>query len=222
MDTRSLLLKVVAAALHYPGPELRAALPELRTAVAARCGALRGAAPVERFLSEVEPMELLRWQAEYVATFDRGRARSLYLFEHVHGESRARGAAMVELGRLYAAHGYRMDTRELPDYLPAFLEFLSLLDWEEAARWLEGAADVLDAIRARLAADASRYTLLFEALAELAGGEAGLPAAPLVERDDSPAALDEAWAEPAVDFGAPGAACAGCDPAGPVSPGCGG
>ncbi len=199
------LVKVIAALLDYPERELQAHLPELREAVGTECRGVAGAEAVARFLEQVAELDLLRWQGEYVDTFDRSRARSLYLFEHVHGESRARGPAMVELGRLYARHGYRLSRRDLPDYLPAFLEFLSLLEWEEAAGWLEGVGDLLRSIHARLAADENRYALLFEALAGTAGET--VCARP---RDDTPEALDRAWAEAPVTFAVPQDGCEGC------------
>ena len=64
-------------------------------------------------------------QERYVASFDRGRARSLYLFEHVHGESRDRGQAMVNLLEIYRRHEFELNARELPDYIPLFMEYLA-------------------------------------------------------------------------------------------------
>ena len=70
---------------------------------------------------------LLDKQAEWCEVFDRGRTTSLLLFEHVHAESRDRGQAMVDLLAEYEKVGLQLDCRELPDYLPLYLEYLSVL-----------------------------------------------------------------------------------------------
>jgi hypothetical protein len=76
----------------------------------------------------------------YVRLFDRGRALSLHLFEHIHGESRDRGQAMVNLLEVYRQHGFELSARELPDYMPLFLEYLAQRPQEEA---LDMLADTL-------------------------------------------------------------------------------
>jgi nitrate reductase molybdenum cofactor assembly chaperone len=112
-------LKILAALLHYPNEALQKHADELTEALRAeqlltgeRCEAVAG------FIAWLRDSDLLDLQAEYVETFDRGRSRSLYLYEHVHGESRERGPAMVELAQVYRAHGFEIATVELPDYLP--------------------------------------------------------------------------------------------------------
>ena len=62
------------------------------------------------------------------------RRLSLHLFEHVHGESRDRGQAMVDLKAMYENAGLFV-TRELPDYVPLLLEFLSTQPRPEANCW---------------------------------------------------------------------------------------
>lgn len=127
-------LKILAALLHYPEQELQTAAPELRALVAAdpllRESERRGLAG---FVTRLQEGDLLDLQSEYVATFDRGRKLSLHLFEHVHGESRDRGQAMVDLLAQYRAIGLELAVRELPDYLPLFLEYCSLLPEEVLA-----------------------------------------------------------------------------------------
>jgi nitrate reductase molybdenum cofactor assembly chaperone NarJ/NarW len=112
--------RALAALLAYPEPELIAALPQIRREVAGDRGLLG-------LLGEFDHLPLHELQERYVELFDRSRALSLHLFEHVHGESRDRGQAMVDLARTYASRGVQVADNELPDYLPAFLEFLSLL-----------------------------------------------------------------------------------------------
>lgn len=68
-------------------------------------------------------MDPLDARAQYSELFDRGRATSLLLFEHVHGESRDRGRAMVDLLAQYEQHGLQLNSRELPDHLPLYLEY---------------------------------------------------------------------------------------------------
>ena len=186
MNTRAL-----AALLSYPEPELIAALPELRSEA-------RGLSPLLDEL-ENEPLHVL--QERYVELFDRSRALSLHLFEHVHGESRDRGQAMVDLAQTYAARGFEVAGNELPDYLPAFLEFVSLLSPEEGKNLLKETADILRALGDRLAERGSRYCAVFEALLR-AGGEAGLTKevnAPLKVKEDL-VALDKAWMDEPVNF----------------------
>jgi nitrate reductase molybdenum cofactor assembly chaperone NarJ/NarW len=121
-----LTLKVLSALLTYPTAELLAAVPEMRAALDAE-GRLprRNRDRLDRLLEDLAIHDLYDLQERYVLLFDRTRSLSLHLFEHVHGESRDRGQAMVDLKSLYERHGLFMDSSELPDHLPLFLEFLS-------------------------------------------------------------------------------------------------
>ncbi len=151
-------------------------------------------------------------QERYIDLFDRSRSLSLNLYEHVHGESRERGQAMAALVELYRSRGLELDARELPDYLPVFLEFLSTLPQPEAASFLAEAVHVLEAIAERLKKRESAYAAVFDSLVALAGvrAEPQTVAALLAEPDDDPEdmeALDKAWAETAVTFGPGEAGC---------------
>lgn len=159
--------------------------------------------PLAADLSERDLYEL---QARYVDLFDRTRSLSLQLYEHVHGESRDRGQAMVELLRLYSSRGLELTAKELPDHLPVFLEFLSLAPKAEAANLLGEAAHVLEALRERLKKRQSQYVRVFDALVALVETARNAEAlkALLQEPDDDPndlEALDRAWAEEQVSFG---------------------
>ena len=103
----------------------------------------------------------------YVECFDRGRNLSLLIFEHIHGESRDRGQAMVDLLRIYREHGFELAAKELPDYIPLFLEYLSQRPEDEALDLLRDALPVLNLLRARLAERGSAYAVLFATLARL-------------------------------------------------------
>lgn len=191
--------RALAALLAYPEPELIDALPELRAALPADT-ALR------ELLDELEREPLHASQERYVALFDRSRALSLHLFEHVHGESRDRGQAMVDLAQTYASRGMTVADNELPDYLPAFLEFLSLLDPAEAKGMIGEAAHILRTLGDRLAERGSRYCAVFAALLA-AGGERGLSKRraqrPSAGEENSPAAMDKVWMDEPVTFGGP-------------------
>jgi nitrate reductase delta subunit len=191
--------RALAALLSYPEPELIAALPEIRNEVS-------GNREILNLLREFENQPLHVLQERYVALFDRSRALSLHLFEHVHGESRDRGQAMVDLARTYASRGFRVAGNELPDYLPAFLEFLSLIPAGEAKGMIGETAAILRALGDRLAARGSRYAAVFAALLA-AGGEPGLTKAiaprPVEGEESSLAAIDKAWMDEPVTFGGP-------------------
>ncbi len=162
-----------------------------------------------RLLDEFETGELYDLQERYVLLFDRTRSLSLHMFEHVHGESRDRGQAMVDLQNLYGEKGLELGTSELPDFLPLFLEFLSLLPRAEAYDLLGQPAHILAAIAERLRKRESAYEAVFRALVALAKdkpkGEviAAALQAPDIDPNDL-AALDAAWEDEEVRFG-PGA-----------------
>ncbi len=144
-------LKILAALLHYPEEEIQAAAPELRVLVAADT-LLRE--PERRdlaaFVTRMQEGDLLELQSEYVATFDRGRKLSLHLFEHVHGESRDRGQAMVDLLTRYRAIGLEIAVKELPDYLPLFLEYCSVLPRDQGREQLGEIGHLMELLHARL------------------------------------------------------------------------
>ena len=121
-------------------------------------------APVRLLLDTLAKEELITLQENYVATFDRNPSHSLHLFEHIHGESRDRGQAMVDLMEEYKKHGLEMCGDDLPDYVPLFLEFLSQLDKEEAERLLSDAVHVLAHVGRKLAANNSPYAGVFDAI----------------------------------------------------------
>ena len=206
-------LKAIAVLLDYPGPAIQEHAGELAEVFHA-CEQLT---PETRraladFLSRRQRDDLFDLQAEYVGLFDRSRSLSLHLFEHVHGESRDRGQAMVDLQNLYFEQGLEPVARELPDYVPLFLEFCSCLPEAQIQGWLEELAHLLRLLHARLAERESDYQWLFRAVLEIGGLETADEQlrGKLREqrRDDTPEALDEAWAEEPVVFG-PSAGCGG-------------
>ncbi|WP_019939889.1 nitrate reductase molybdenum cofactor assembly chaperone [Bordetella sp. FB-8] len=198
---------MLSTLLGYPDASLIEALTEIRMAITGH----RAFAPTTRLdlialVDRLAARALLDLQEEYVETFDRGRATSLYLFEHVHGESRERGQAMVDLLAMYEAKGLFLGSGELPDYLPVFLEFLGQESPTKARSLLAEIADINRRIATKLAELGSAYFAVVAALLPLAG-EAPLDvAAPakVVEQAIDGEALDREWQDEPVSFlGAP-------------------
>ena len=207
-----LTLKVLSVLLSYPEAEMLAALDEMADVIEQENLLL--AAHKKSVLALIDTYrgaDLLDAQEAYVALFDRGRFLSLHIFEHVHGESRDRGQAMVNLLQMYEAHGFEMSTHELPDYIPLFLEFLSQQEQTEAVQLLHDAMPVLSLLGARLTERGSEFSAIFDALAGFAGepealAEIRLQAATEGE-DETLVNMDEIWEEEAVSFMGAGDTC---------------
>ncbi|WP_374336523.1 nitrate reductase molybdenum cofactor assembly chaperone [Leeia sp.] len=160
----STLYRLLSALLSYPEADLLAAQDEFAVALQDTPDAHQQLTPLLDFMRQHSLVEL---QENYVATFDRNPAHALHLFEHVHGESRDRGQAMVDLLQEYQRHGVEPAGGELPDHVPLFLEFLSLLPADEAEALLGDAIHVLAAIGDRLARNLSPYASIFSVLRSL-------------------------------------------------------
>lgn len=199
-------LKVISRLMDYPTQEVHEHVAEMKQMLL-DCTLLsfRLKARLNAWLSEYEATDLMELQETYGGLFDRGRATSLLLFEHVHGESRDRGQAMVDLMDLYRQHGFEINARELPDYIPMYLEYLSQRPQREAEDGLLDVAHILALVGARLEDRESGYGLLFRALLDVSQADITvdefLKQASKEERDDSLEALDKIWEEEAVTFG---------------------
>ncbi|MBR9652549.1 nitrate reductase molybdenum cofactor assembly chaperone [Thalassovita aquimarina] len=207
-------LKALSLILSYPTPGLQAAMPEIGGVLASdtrlTAAARRALRPLVDTLGSDDIYDL---EERYVMLFDRSRTLSLNLFEHVHGESRDRGGAMVSLVETYRAAGYEPATSELPDHLPVLLEFLSTRPFAETQETLADAAHIFEALNARLVRRESPYAAVFAALLQLSGATADREAVaelldqPEVDPEDLEA-LDEVWEESEVRFGPdPNAGC---------------
>ena len=196
-----LTLRALSALLAYPDEALVAAVPEIR-AHAAAAPRVRKAARrlLSRLADYLEGTDLMSLQERYVAQFDTGRATSLHLFEHVHGDSRDRGQAMVDLREKYRAAGLELAAHELPDFLPALLEYLSLRERGEVLEMLRDCAHILRAVGERLRDHDSPYQAVFAALLDVAG-EPGFAAARAVLAEEKP--IDDEWAEEPAFGGCP-------------------
>lgn len=200
-------LKAISLILSYPTVELQKAMPEITAVIQSdtRMTALcrRSLAPL---LGALETADIFDLQETYVGLFDRSRTLSLNLFEHVHGESRDRGGAMVSLVETYREAGFDPATSELPDHLPVLLEFLAMRPAAEVHEILNDAGHILKALSTRLTRRESAYASVFAALLQLAKVKPNKEAlAQMLEQpDDDPNdldALDAVWEETEVTFG---------------------
>jgi len=199
-------LRLLAYLLSYPDAAFRRNLPELAEALAAdREITPRRRAELLDLVAALASSDALDVETSYVELFDRGRSTSLHLFEHVHGDSRDRGPALIDLGQTYAKAGLYLVPHELPDYLPALLEFVSTQPRREARAFLSEMAHILNALYNALVERRSAYASVLGALLELAGERAARIASPPPEEP-----LDATWSEPP--------AFAGCSAEGQARP----
>ena len=201
-----LLFRAFSALLSYPSEEMRRALPEIADIIKAALVVQ----PHERsdlldLIDELGCGDILRAEERYVDLFDRGRALSLHLFEHLHGESRDRGEAMVELKQLYEQAGFELSARELPDFLPVVLEYLSCRNLAEARAMLADCANILTTIGRSLVARRSRYAAVLQALIVIAG-ESPIDVTKIPPVKEQTETLDRDWVEEPAFAGAPTAA----------------
>jgi nitrate reductase delta subunit len=203
--------KALSALLTYPTAELKQAAGEISESLDADPAIpTRVRDQLYKLLMELAAGDLYDLQERYVLLFDRTRSLSLHLFEHVHGESRDRGQAMVDLKNLYEKNGLELGAAELPDFVPLFLEFLSTRPLAEARELLGQPAHIFSALAERLRKRHSAYEAVFRALNALAAAKpkdeevSALLELPDPDANDL-AALDAAWEDEAVTFG-PGAA----------------
>lgn len=199
-------LRALAALLGYPSAELQANVRAVRDAIIAE-HALPAAElrRLDTLLKQLETADLLDSQSAYSELFDRSRSLSLHLFEHVHGDSRERGQAMIDLGQQYMEAGFFLDSTELPDFVPVFLEFASCLPPAEAMEMVGQPAHVFAALAERLDKRESVYAAIFHNLVALLKVRPDAEAlAELQERapEDDPARIDEEWEEAPVSFSA--------------------
>jgi len=198
--------KALGALLDYPTPELQSALDEVEQALgeerAIRTGELDG---VRVMIDRLRRTDIMDAQEYWIGLFDRSKRLALHLYEHSHGESRDRGQAMVNLALTYRMNGFELNAAEMPDYLPLFLEFLSVIPEVHARRYLTDAIDIIEALRVRLEERDSTYAALLSALVTLAhrdadDAEVGAILAGEPEDPKDLEELDREWAEEPVDF----------------------
>jgi len=203
----TITFRVLSALLGYPTEKLQKAVPELVVALESEAllpSAMRR--QLQSLLDEIATGDLYDLQERYVLLFDRTRSLSLHLFEHVHGEGRDRGQAMIDLKGMYEGQGLEMEAAELPDFIPMFLEFLSTQPRKEAYELLGQTAHIFSALSERLRKRKSAYEAVFRTLVALAAAKPkGEDVSALLEQPDPDAndlvALDKAWEDEPVNFG---------------------
>lgn len=207
------VLRVISLLLDYPAAEIAEFSDSLLQEINASATDSTVKEALNDFVRARVSGDLMSWQAEYETLFERGRALSLLLFEHVHGESRDRGQAMVDLMNQYKQAGLQVQVNELPDYLPLYLEFLSTQGEDNARLRLQEIAHILALLACRLERRGSDYGTLLEALLRISGcivDLEGVKSLIAKEKPDNTAeALDKVWEEEAVAFG-PDQASSGC------------
>jgi len=204
-------LRVLARLLAYPDAELRAHLPAMREVLhAERAVDAARLAELDALAQSLARQDALDAESNYVHLFDTGRSTALHLFEHVHGDSRERGPAMIDLAQTYEKAGLYLADGQLPDYLPVVLEFISSQPPREARAFLGEIAHILNAIFGALQRRESGYAAIFGALLELAGERPE----PVKLAPEPP--LDDEWAEPVVFDGCSTKGQARADQAQPI------
>ncbi|MBW8184881.1 nitrate reductase molybdenum cofactor assembly chaperone [Shewanella nanhaiensis] len=202
-----LLLKVISHLLDYPTQALFDAKDELLCVVEQSDISVETQTGLTGFICELTQRDLYDVQESYDLLFDRGRALSLLLFEHVHGESRDRGQAMVDLMNVYKANGFEVDSSQLPDYIPLYLEFLSLQTPEFIQEWLGDISHILTMLSERLKERDCYYKVLLDSLIEVSGVEVEraeiAQAVSKEERDDTVEAIDKEWEDREIRFDDP-------------------
>lgn len=203
----SLPLRALSRLLQYPDRELMDHLSEVAAALYEMPKLSKKVQlGLQEFVNYLEASDLMDSQENYVECFDRGRATSLHLFEHVHGDSRERGQAMVDLLQTYKEGGLQLSANELPDHLSIILEFASTLPLDQAKQFVGEMAHILNAVYSTLVARNNRYAWLIAAAIEFSGEKFKV-----VELKIQEESMDEEWAEPPA-FG-------GCSTRGQSKPG---
>lgn len=188
----SLLLRALSALLTYPDTELRAALPEITEAIGHTRAVKRAHRDaLLRLIDDIAGRDELDAQGRYVDLFDRGRRTSLNLFEHVHGDGRKRGPAMLDLRQRYVDAGMEPFGDDLPDHLPRILEYLSCQNRREIRDTLGEIAHIVRKLGNTLLKRHSPYAAVMAALLAIAG-EKGLDTNAAVPPPDD---FDRTWEE---------------------------
>src|ERR1700674_962251 len=193
-------LRALARLLGYPDVELRSHLAALRDALHGESAVSQARlAELDALIGSLERAATLDVESHYVEIFDRGRATSLHLFEHVHGDSRDRGPAMIDLAQTYEKAGLFLSDGELPDFLPVVLEFTSTQQPREAREFLTEMAHIFNAIFAVLRQRHSAYASVLGARLELAGEQAQpvqlAAQAPIDAAWEGPVVVDGCWSK---------------------------
>ena len=194
--------RALSALLAYPTEDLSPAIPEITAAIEAEgLISVEAREQLRPLLADLGTLDLYDLQERYVELFDKTRRHSLHLFEHIHGESRDRGQAMVDLLEHYQRGGLLIAANELPDFIPLFLEFLSARPLEEARGLLKETAHIFSLLEERLAKRTGGYAAVFTAVLSIINETAVIADMVEIDEPDDLASIDAAWEETAVTFG---------------------
>lgn len=200
--------KILSLLLSYPNKELQGFLDEAENELIEEAllseEVIKG---VAKFCKNFAKADLTDWQAEYVQLFDYSRSVSLHLFEHVQGDSRDRGQAMVDLMEFYQMSEMKLTTNELPDYIPAFLEFLSTLEVAKSAELLGDTINIMNKINVALSEKNNPYSHLFKSIISLSAKKPNKAITYEMIKNEKPMDLDAEYEEAPVTFGG----CKGCE-----------
>ncbi len=207
-DSKILVLKVISRLLDYPTAALFSAADEMIEIVKdTDMISQKNKLKLIDFIQQLTARDLYDAQESYDLLFDRGRALSLLLFEHVHGESRDRGQAMVDLINVYNTNGFENNSEQLPDYIPLYLEFLSEQDATFAQEWLGDICHLMTMLSERLIDRECYYATLFDSLIDISGVEVNreeiAEAVSKEARDDTVEAIDKEWEDKEIKFDDP-------------------
>ncbi len=195
--------KILSLLLSYPGAELQDFLPEAITLLQSEAVLPpEKISEVKTFVSHFRNMDLTDWQAEYVQLFDYSRSASLHLFEHIKGDSKDRGQAMVDMLEFYRENGWQLSPGELPDYIPAFLEFLSVQEPSTAAGLLADPIHIINRIYLALKEKSNPYQHLLSAVISMSEKQPDQKETDLIIKKEKPLDLDAEYEEAPIEFGA--------------------
>jgi len=208
------ILRLLSLLLDYPSQTLVDAKDDLLLVVNSSPIDATDKAAINQFILSRCEGDLMDWQSDYDGLFERGRSLSLLIFEHIHGESRDRGQAMVNLVNQYKQAGLELGVKELPDYLPLYMEFLSTQGEQNAQIGLEEIAPVLAVLACRADQRKTDYAVIFHTLLKLSRAEVDLADIRAQisneKRDDTAKELDKVWEEEMVTFMDNQQATSGC------------
>jgi nitrate reductase molybdenum cofactor assembly chaperone NarJ/NarW len=168
-EEQAVVLQAASICLSYPDGSVREMLPLVRGAVEG----LPAGRPRERlttFLGYVAATPPGRLAEHYVEVFDRSRRCCLYLTWWSDGETRRRGSALAALKQRYRAAGLELDTGELPDFLPAVLEYAATADLADGLALLQEHRAGLELLRLALIDADTLYAAPVEAVCALLPG----------------------------------------------------
>ncbi|GAA1804833.1 nitrate reductase molybdenum cofactor assembly chaperone [Agromyces neolithicus] len=153
---------IASLLLDYPDGAFHERMPQLAASVAGLPAPIEAA--FTAFIEAADAAGPEQLAQDYVVTFDLKRKCCLYLSYYAAGDTRKRGTALVTFLDAYRAAGWEFDADELPDFLPAVLEFSAVSDSPVAEQLLAAHRDGIEVLRAALLAQQSPWARVVEAV----------------------------------------------------------